>query len=156
MENDYIKGFYQTSKAWYGEANLRTAKYDDEIMIGFYHKDGGTSGEFVIKWSELSGKSVPRLGVYSDAWKVLAQMPELISKLSELDSTDPTPDDFANMLRLLGFKDLTQYENRDGKAQNPLENEIHEAWRFLRENNHSVSNEAIDIMKNSALEYINQ
>jgi hypothetical protein len=152
MEKQPVKGFYQLSKAWYGEVNLKHSKYDDEIMIGLYHEEGGTSGEFSMKWFELSGRSVPKLGAFSDSWKILSEMPELISKLSELDSLNPSPDDFADMLRGLGFKDLTQYEDEGRGKVNPLVKEVHEAYRFLRENNHSISDEVIDLMKKSALE----
>ena len=59
-----IKGFTQLSKAWYGDVNLRNAKYDDQIMVGFYCKDGRASGEFSVEWSTLGGKSTPLLSIF--------------------------------------------------------------------------------------------
>jgi hypothetical protein len=108
---DGIKGFYHLSKAWYGEANLRDSKYQDEITIGFFHPEGGTSGEFSVRWQELGGKSTPQLQVFNDGWSALSKMPELISKLGELDNMHISPIAFSGMLIEIGFKDLTPLES---------------------------------------------
>ena len=88
-------------------------------------------------------------------------MPELIKSLSEYDvedKTNPTPDEFATMLESIGFKNLTETENESkySYSVNPLEKEIHEAYRFLRENNHTISDEALELMKAASLEYLNK
>ncbi|MCK5602949.1 hypothetical protein KAR91_13790 [Candidatus Pacearchaeota archaeon] len=108
-----VKGFTHLSKSWYGEANLRNSKYTDEIMIGFYSPEGGTSGEFGVRWQQLGGKSTPQLQVFNDGWHAFAEMPELISRLKELDDMHVTPDDLSKILIDIGFKDLTQLE-QDG------------------------------------------
>jgi hypothetical protein len=150
------KGFRQLSKCWYGEVNLRNSKYHDDITIGFYDLEGGgTSGEFTVHWITLAGRPVPRLNIFSDGWGALAKMPELINALSEMDSTDPSPDDFATTLESIGFKNLTETKDESKVQTNPLEKEVHDAYRFLRENNHTVSDEVLDLMKNSAIDYLN-
>lgn len=104
----YIKGFYHLSEAWYGEVNLRNSKYIDEVMLGYYAKEGGTGGEFGIRWKELGGKSIPQLQAFYDAWGVLASMPEFIYEIGELDDKNIQPKEFCAILLRLGFQDLTQ------------------------------------------------
>lgn len=150
------KGFSQLSKAWYGEVNLKNAKYSDQITIGFYHPDGGTTGEFEIRWEELGGKLTPKLTAYDDSWDALSKMPELISKLADLDERDVSPDDFSMVLREIGFEDFTAYEDKDAIKENPMVKEIHEAYQFLRKNNNTISSGTIEFMKNVSLEYLSE
>ena len=156
-----IKGFTQLSKAWYGDVNLKNAKYSDQIMIGFYCKDGGTSGELAVTWAMLAGELTPRIEIFLDGCSALSNMPELIKSLSEYDvdgKINPTPDEFSTMLESIGFKNLTETEDKHkySDSVNPLEKEIHEAYRFLRENNNTISDKAIDLMKTASLEYLNK
>jgi hypothetical protein len=47
MNNKYQdckRQFIQLSKSRYAEANLKDKDIQDEIILGFYHKDGGTTG----------------------------------------------------------------------------------------------------------------
>lgn len=106
----YVKGFHQISKAWYGGAILGTSpgKDIDQIYIGFFSESGLTAGELVIRWASVGGRHVPLLGAFDDAWGVLAQMPELIQMMAEIDGKNVSPDEFAARLVAIGFKDLTQ------------------------------------------------
>ena len=101
------RGFHWLSKAWYAEATLRGSETIDEIMLGFYASEGGTTGEMCIRWEDCAGKSTPRLIVFNDAWDALACFRDVIEALADLDSTDPPPEEIALLLLECGFADLT-------------------------------------------------
>ena len=108
-----IRGFTILSEAWYGPANL-PARNDvkEQIMIGMYHPEGGTSGEFAIRWIMLSGKLTPRLEVFNDAWHALWQFADLLERLPDFDSQDAEPSRIIKLLKDLGCKDLTERESK--------------------------------------------
>lgn len=105
------RAFSQLSKAYYAEACMRREEFMDEIMIGMYHRDGGTSGEFAVRWIRVGSKWSPHLEVFDDAWHALTQFPDLLAAMAEHDSEDMGPDAFAELLRGLGIKDRTQRVN---------------------------------------------
>lgn len=47
-----IRGFSILSEAYYAKVCM-PADAIDEIMIGMYCRDGGTSGEFAVRWYRL-------------------------------------------------------------------------------------------------------
>lgn len=99
--------FYHLSKAWYAAANLTNPDILDEITIGFFSPDGGTSGEFVIRWRKLGDSFAARLEAFDDSWDALSNFKDLIDKLAELDETNPTPDEIAALLVECGIEDAT-------------------------------------------------
>lgn len=99
------RGFYWTNKAWYC-----TEIKANEIMFGMFHGEGGTSGEMAMVWQELSGKEVPQMRVYDDAWSALATFGDLLHELGNHDNENITPEGFINILKAYGFKDLTAYD----------------------------------------------
>jgi len=100
-----IKGFHIFSRAHYARAGQ-----PKEIMIGLYHSEGGTSGEFAIRWHDIgSQKSFPRLEIFDDAWKVFFDMPELCG-LSTLTGKNADEQQIIDFLIAAGFKDLTRYD----------------------------------------------
>jgi hypothetical protein len=102
--SQYIKGFYVINRAWYAQPLQQP-----ELMIGLYHSDGGTSGEFAIKWHDLSPyHNAPRLEIFDDAWQVFFAMPEL-AFLAKLRESRRTQDDIIEFLLRAGFQDLTAY-----------------------------------------------
>jgi hypothetical protein len=107
----YIKGFHILNRAWHAQT-----PYQPEIMIGMYHPDGGTSGEFVIRWHDLPYHTAPCLEIFDDAWKLFFSMPEL-ADLAKLSESRRTQDDIVAFLKSLGFHDLTAYAD---KAREPL------------------------------------
>ena len=107
-----IRGFHILSQAWYADANLRgkfPAKFLDDVTFGMFDEDndGGTTGEMSLKWYELGGKVVPKLECFNDAWEVLAEFSDVITELGKVDSRNITPDEFAEILKSCGFKDMT-------------------------------------------------
>lgn len=82
-----------------------------------YHPDGGTSGEMIMEWVELSNKETPRLKCFDDSWSALALFKDLIDKMGSVDSMDIQEVEFCKMLDECGFKDLTQYEDPNSKKK---------------------------------------
>ena len=99
----YVKAFEIPSESWcYSE------RYENSILIGIYDENGeGTRGEFLIEWGSFGGVS---LRAFSDSWEALANMPELIELLSKISQEGKEPDmkEFAEMLKGIGYKDITQ------------------------------------------------
>lgn len=101
-----VRAFSVLSQAWY-------AKHDpddtiiDRIMLGFYHSDGGTSGEFSIRWKELSGRVVPRLCAFDDAWSALHHFADVIEALAALDDKAPSSMEVCTVLKRCGLVDQT-------------------------------------------------
>lgn len=103
--DDCHRGFWIASESWWYRSQDK--EYDDEIMVGMYRKDGGTTGEFGIRWLNIGGRSVPQLQVFHDAWHALAQFPDLLAGLASMDSEFPHPKQVASLLRNLGIQDDT-------------------------------------------------
>lgn len=87
-----------------------------ELAVGFSHPEGGSTGEFIIRWLELggTGRLYPQICIFSDAWDALAEMPELFQALKPLDDTDPSIETLVGVLAKLGYRDTT----RPAPAQN--------------------------------------
>lgn len=107
-----VKAFHWTGKAWYGRDG--TSFHDgqlDEIMIGMYAPEGGTSGEFGIRWYELGGKVTPQIRVWDDAFDVLYRFQDLLSYLAEHDAERMSASAIATFLLNAGYEDMTAYES---------------------------------------------
>ena len=104
---DCKRQFIQLSRAWYAGANLRGGEVIDEITMGFYHKDGGTTGEFTIRWIELSGSETPMLCCFDGSWHAMWQFRDVLEKMAEIDGTNPTPNEICRILVSCGVADNT-------------------------------------------------
>lgn len=111
MENKHegcVRGFHSFTRAWYAQKDKLP-----RVSIGFYHPDGGTTGEFGISWVDLgSGKLAPRLEVFNDAWDALTHFKDLLDKLSEVDGMNLSEMQICNLMEDLGIEDLTDYKMR--------------------------------------------
>lgn len=106
-----VRAFIILSQAWYGDTALPAqdrAKGVDEIMMGFYCPDGGTSGEFSIKWAPLGDRLVPRLKAFDDSWSALANFSDVIEKLAAIDGSNPSVEQVATILKSCGVADKTE------------------------------------------------
>jgi hypothetical protein len=103
--------FVVTGQAWYAEACKRP-DIENEITIGLYHPEGGTTGEFSIKWTLLQGKNTPYLKAYNDSWSALQEFSDFLEALSKLDGTDPTEDEVIAVLLKCGVEDATERVRR--------------------------------------------
>lgn len=99
-----IKAFTIPYEAWYKNIILG----EPHIYIGFYYESGGAEGEFKIVWDGIG----IRLMAYNDSWEILRKMPELIELMAKIDreSLEPTVSEFAELLKGIGFKDITERE----------------------------------------------
>lgn len=106
-----VRAFVILSQAWYGGSSL-PPKYEstghDEITMGFYCPDGGTSGEFTIAWAPLGDRLVPRLKAFDDSWSALALFSDVVQKLAEIDGTNPSVEQVADILKSCGVVDKTE------------------------------------------------
>ena len=103
------RGFTQLSNSWFGRACLAGSKdIVDEFMVGMYHPDGGTSGEFSFTWEVLMGDISIKMQAYNDSWSALSQFSDLLDKMSEIDDQNISPKEFAELLTTLGIEDMTE------------------------------------------------
>jgi hypothetical protein len=102
----FIRGFVWANKAWY-------AKYNNIknglIHFGIYSSQGGTTGEMSVEWIEIGDENIPRLNVFNDAWKTLAEFKDIIDALGRMNGKKITDADFVKILLDYGFTDLTKY-----------------------------------------------
>lgn len=104
-----VLGYYWLSRSYYADSFV-TEKLKDEVNIGLYYQEGGTDGEFSIKWEELCGKYPAKIVSWDDSWNALTT-PEVVKILSKLNDTNPDPEDLVGLLNEAGFKDFTKYES---------------------------------------------
>jgi hypothetical protein len=110
---DCKRGFTHTSAAWYGKAVLANCPEMDRVTMGFYHPEGGTTGEFAIEWLTVGGKVTPQLQAFNDGWSALHLFADVLAKLAERDSEDPTPNDVCAILLACGVEDMTPHRYED-------------------------------------------
>jgi hypothetical protein len=101
-----VRAFVHTSEAWYAPKAI-TPGMLDEVLVGLYREEGGSSGEFAIRWTLLRDKPVPRLEVCDDAWAALGQFEDLLKAMALIDNQSITPKDFCEMLRSINIADYT-------------------------------------------------
>jgi hypothetical protein len=102
------------SQAWHANANLTPEQRrngEDEITIGLYLPDGSSSGEFRIQWKPCVNRVAPTLRAWEDSWSALANFSDVIQKLGELDSTNPSVQSVAEVLKSCGVTDNTPREH---------------------------------------------
>lgn len=101
------RGFIWTSQAYYAKTALATRDVLDNITIGMYHPEGGTTGEFTIEWTELGGRECAQLKAYDDSWSALQLFGDVLAKVAEHDDAGLTPAQLAELLLSCGVVDLT-------------------------------------------------
>jgi len=108
------RGFFQYSRAWYATS---PSSYNDEVTIGIYFDEGGTAGEFAVRWEQLGNVSTPRLMVCDGAWDVLSLFQDMLQEMKQLDSKNVPPNEFCDMLRRLGIEDMTPMRSEHNQPQ---------------------------------------
>lgn len=115
-------GYYILSESWYARTAMASQKQEDpsfvdEIMVGLYYgEDGGCYGEFGIRFKRLGRYGVyPRLEAYSDSWDVIEKMADFMKELAKIDrarkeseGNPPSKEQIIELMKKLGFKDLTK------------------------------------------------
>ena len=80
----------------------------EEITIGLYHADGGTTGEFSVCWLKIGDKIFPRLEAHTDSWSALLLFADVLKTVGATSHSNPiTPREFVATLTQLGVVDLT-------------------------------------------------
>ena len=110
MKKRYSKAaraFSIPHQTWYAETSVKPYHENEYMYIGFYYENG-TEGEFRLEWNNVG----IQLKVYDDSWEALSKMPELMELLAKLSRENKTPsiNEFAEMLKELGYKDRTERE----------------------------------------------
>lgn len=101
------RAYIRSSKAHY---SAYLPKENIRVMVGMYHPEGGTSGEFEFEWVILNGKGCARLKAFEDSWSALWLFKDLLEKMSEIDSEEIQEPEFCQLLDSLGVIDITEYE----------------------------------------------
>lgn len=78
-----------------------------EVVVSKACPDGGTEGEFMVRWYEFGGNHgfAPRIEAFADSWRVLHES-NLMQVLAGLDN--PTPSVFMQALRDASYEDRTE------------------------------------------------
>lgn len=109
--SELVKGYYILSETAYGDSYLKTTKYSEEILIGFYYSapDGGYGckadmAEVPVHWYNLFGDFTPCLEVFPDGFNTLKDpfFTELMTMTHNF-----TPEEVITLLKKYGYKDLT-------------------------------------------------
>lgn len=105
--NEIMKrGFMVVNEEW-------TAPYlsheVEEIMFGVYTEYGGGT-EMAMRWYSLDGEVVPRLEVYDGSWNLLISFNDVIAELGKVDTKNISQKEFCEILKSLGFEDMTRRE----------------------------------------------
>lgn len=110
------RGFVHCSEAYYGLQQSPGHPVLDVLMVGVYHPEGGTSGEFSVSWLNLknAGEVMVQLEVTNDAWGILPIFQDVLNWMARLGGRSPSPQEFADALRNLGVTDLTPRERPSG------------------------------------------
>lgn len=144
--------FYQHSRAWWGKDVPLSNNTIEEINIGFYCPDGGTSGEFCIEWISLNNQNVPRLKAFEDSWSALWEFRDVLEKLAELDSTNPSPEEICELLKSCNVKDATPTENSYKKKEMNFNDYLKLACKtFPNKNYDKAKFSAPELLKNVAI-----
>ena len=100
------RAFVNGPEAWYAKAV--NGIMEPSVNIGFYADEGGTTGEFAVRWHELSGRLAPRLEVFYDAWDALNHFKDVLDRLAEHDGEKITPKQLCDILLECGLEDITE------------------------------------------------
>ena len=94
-------------RSWYGQA-AHERDVVDKVTFGLYHADGSTESELAVTWLAVGDKTFAQLVAFSDSWKVLASLTDVIVALGELEGTAPSVETFCTLLDRHSFEDATR------------------------------------------------
>lgn len=88
-----------------------------EVNLSLSSREGGTAGEFAIRWHQLGGRPVPRLEAFGDSWNALVNhFGDVLAWLASQDGEDPQVDDVVSALKGMGIEDGTKYIGPKGET----------------------------------------
>ena len=104
MHDERRPGFSVAHKATFAH---RVAK--PEITVGHLADDGTCDFEFTFVWEPSLQGPEPELKLSRNAWIAFERYPELFRRLAEMGGPPTSPDDMEDVLKELGFEDMTPY-----------------------------------------------
>ena len=106
------KAFSVHNEAWYAPTSRLGRGIVNEIVIGIYHAEVGTTGEFCIAWHDIGQTPTARLEAYRDSWKVLTgECADVLDFLKRCDGYNPSVEDVKTALLGMGYRDRTPRED---------------------------------------------
>ncbi|ACD14693.1 MULTISPECIES: hypothetical protein [Burkholderiaceae] len=106
--------FVHLKRAWYAEVTLRETPFVDEVCFGTVPASGaGTYGEMAVRWYRLDHVLAPRLEVFDDGWRLLADFGEILQAMAQVRTgrnVAIAPAAFCLLLQECGFVDRTPVE----------------------------------------------
>ncbi len=93
------------NRLWYGQA-ARERDVVDKVTFGLYHADGGTEGELAVNWLAVGDETFEQLVTFSDSWKVLASLTDVVIALGEFRGSAPSAETFCALLDRYGFEGM--------------------------------------------------
>ncbi len=107
MSADVVKGFYVAGNPNPGFTVVGGDEVYAAVYIGKYDiRYGGGVGEFKYIFGLLRGKPYRRLCIFDDGIAVFAEMPELLTYLTELGTKDVSVGEFTEGLKRLGYQNI--------------------------------------------------
>ncbi|WP_321885785.1 hypothetical protein [Burkholderia cenocepacia] len=103
--------FVHLKRAWYAEVTLREMPFADEVSFGTGPVSGaGTYGEMAVRWYRLDRVLAPRLEVFDDGWRLLADFGDILEAMARVRTGRNmaiAPAAFCALLEGCGFFDRT-------------------------------------------------
>lgn len=106
----YIKAFICLSRQnYFPEIKNEYKTISDKVMFGnFDSQKCGCEYEAAMEWIIIKGsQDSPRLGVFSEAFKIFEDHKDLFDELKKLHDKTFSSDEFCRLLLKLGYKDLS-------------------------------------------------
>lgn len=164
-EQDCHRGFSYYNETWYRASRPLREGVVHEMTVGVYHEEGGTTGEFSLRWYDLSssfGQRRPpslRIEAFDDSFEALTDMGDFLDYLRSVARSGSegqrvgsvSPQEVMEALKKLGFKDQTAREVPE-RYRGEKEALTTEALQTVQR--HAVLLRALDLPANTAVEAI--
>lgn len=101
-----VFGYSILSESFYFNSLKNFKDHKEEIHIGYYCLEGGTTGEFSLGWSEIDGNLKMKATVFSDGYNAFSEFLVVFNDFT--DTPNPTPEIVLMALKKHGAKDFTK------------------------------------------------
>jgi hypothetical protein len=109
--NELIRAFSYRSKPTNTHASqISPYPLVAEVVFGLYEKDGRVYEgyrEMSVCWYGLPITPIPLLQIPNNSWQLLADLSDVMMKITNLTSQEVSPDKFCEFLVSCGFTDIT-------------------------------------------------
>lgn len=101
-----VFGYSILSESFYFNSIKNFKNNKEEINIGYYCLEGGTTGEFSLCWIEIEDKLKMKANIFSDGYNAFSEF--LVSFNDFAETLNPTPEIVLMALKKHGAKDFTK------------------------------------------------